>query len=55
MAAWPGSDELADEVHRVALAVPGVEEIEFDLTVMRDEERAGAARPPCTAATLVAG
>jgi ATP-binding protein involved in chromosome partitioning len=40
VAAWPGSDELADEVHRVALAVPGVEEIEFDLTVMRDDERA---------------
>jgi ATP-binding protein involved in chromosome partitioning len=40
VAAWPGSDELADEVHRVALAVPGVEEVEFDLTVMRDDERA---------------
>jgi ATP-binding protein involved in chromosome partitioning len=40
VAAWPGSDELADEVHRVALAVPGVDEIEFDLTVMRDDERA---------------
>ncbi len=40
VAAWPGSDELADEVHRVALAVPGVDEIEFDLTVMTDHERA---------------
>ncbi len=40
VAAWPGSDELADEVHRVARAVPGVEEIEFDLTVMHDHERA---------------
>ncbi len=40
VAAWPGSDELADEVHRVASAVPGVEEIEFDLTVMHDDERA---------------
>ena len=40
VAAWPGSDELADEVHRVARAVPGVEEIEFDLTVMHEEERA---------------
>jgi ATP-binding protein involved in chromosome partitioning len=40
VAAWPGSDELADEIHRVARAVPGVEEIEFDLTVMTDEERA---------------
>src|SRR5580692_12532956 len=40
VAAWPGSDELADEVHRVAGALPGVEEIEFDLTVMHDDERA---------------
>jgi ATP-binding protein involved in chromosome partitioning len=40
VAAWPGSDELADEIHRVAQAVPGVEEIEFDLTVMTEEERA---------------
>jgi len=40
VAAWPESDELADEVHRVARAVPGVEEIEFDLTVMTEEERA---------------
>src|SRR5580658_3056549 len=40
VAAWPGSDELADEVHRVARAIPDVEEIEFDLTVMHEEERA---------------
>jgi ATP-binding protein involved in chromosome partitioning len=40
VAAWPGSDELADEVHRVARSVPGVDEIEFDLTVMNDDERA---------------
>jgi ATP-binding protein involved in chromosome partitioning len=40
VAAWPGSDELADEVHRVAQSISGVEEIEFDLTVMTDEERA---------------
>ncbi len=40
IAAWPQSDELADEIHRVALATPGVEEIEFDLTVMTEEERA---------------
>jgi ATP-binding protein involved in chromosome partitioning len=40
VAAWPGSDELADEIHRVARAVPDVEEIEFDLTVMTEEERA---------------
>jgi ATP-binding protein involved in chromosome partitioning len=39
VAAWPGSDELADEIHRVAQSVPGVEEIEFDLTVMTEEER----------------
>jgi ATP-binding protein involved in chromosome partitioning len=40
VAAWPTSDELADEIHRVARTVPGVDEIEFDLTVMTDEERA---------------
>ena len=40
VAAWPESDELADEVHRIARAIPGVEEIEFDLTVMTEEERA---------------
>jgi ATP-binding protein involved in chromosome partitioning len=40
VAAWPGADELADEVHRVALSVPGVEEIEFDVAVMSDDERA---------------
>jgi ATP-binding protein involved in chromosome partitioning len=40
VAAWPQSDELADEIHRVALSTPGVEEIEFDLTVMTEEERA---------------
>jgi ATP-binding protein involved in chromosome partitioning len=40
VAAWPGSDELADEIHRVAQSIPGVEEIEFDLTVMTEEERA---------------
>ena len=40
VAAWPTSDELADEIHRVARAVPGVDEIEFDLTVMTDDERA---------------
>jgi ATP-binding protein involved in chromosome partitioning len=40
VAAWPTSDELADEIHRVARLVPGVDEIEFDLTVMTDDERA---------------
>jgi ATP-binding protein involved in chromosome partitioning len=40
VAAWPGSEELAADVHRVALAVPGVEEVELDVSVMTDEERA---------------
>jgi ATP-binding protein involved in chromosome partitioning len=40
VAAWPGADALVDEVHRAALAVPGVEEVEFDVSVMTDQERA---------------
>jgi ATP-binding protein involved in chromosome partitioning len=40
VAAWPGADALADEIHRVALSVPGVEEVEFDTAVMTDDERA---------------
>ncbi len=40
VAAWPGSDELADEVLRVARTVPGVDDVEFDLTVMNEQERA---------------
>lgn len=40
VAAWPSTDELADEIHRVALAVPGVEEVELDFVVMGDAERA---------------
>jgi ATP-binding protein involved in chromosome partitioning len=40
VAAWPGGDELADEVHRVAEAAPGVEEVELVVAVMTDEERA---------------
>ncbi len=39
VAAWPSTDELADEIHRVALAVPGVEEVELDFVVMGDAER----------------
>ena len=41
VAAWPSTDELADEIHRVALAVPGVEEVELDFVVMGAAERAG--------------
>ena len=41
VAAWPGTDELAEEIHRAASAVAGVEEIELDFVVMTDEERAG--------------
>jgi ATP-binding protein involved in chromosome partitioning len=41
VAAWPGTDELAEEIHRAAGAVAGVEEIELDFVVMTDEERAG--------------
>jgi ATP-binding protein involved in chromosome partitioning len=40
VAAWPSTDELAEEIHRVALAVPGVEEVELDFVVMGDAERA---------------
>jgi ATP-binding protein involved in chromosome partitioning len=39
VAAWPGMDELADEIHRVALAVPGVEEVGLEFVVMNEEER----------------
>lgn len=38
--AWPGADDLAHQVHHVARAVPGVEEIELDFSVMTDAERA---------------
>ncbi len=41
VAAWPGTDALAEEIHRAAGAVAGVEEIELDFVVMTDEERAG--------------
>jgi ATP-binding protein involved in chromosome partitioning len=39
VAAWPGMDELADEIHRVALAVPGVEEVGLEFVVMNEQER----------------
>ena len=41
VSAWPGTDELAEEIHRAAGSVRGVEEIELDFVVMTDEERAG--------------
>jgi ATP-binding protein involved in chromosome partitioning len=40
VAAWPGMDELADEIHRAAQAVPGVEEVDLEFAVMSEEERA---------------
>ena len=39
VAAWPSADALAEEIHRVALAVPGVEEVELDFVVMGEDER----------------
>ncbi len=39
VAAWPSVDALAEEIHRVALAVPGVEEVELDFVVMGEDER----------------
>jgi ATP-binding protein involved in chromosome partitioning len=39
VAAWPGTDELAEAIHRAALLVPGVEEVELEFVVMTDEER----------------
>jgi ATP-binding protein involved in chromosome partitioning len=41
VAAWPGTEELAEEIHRAAGSVEGVEEIELEFVVMTDEERAG--------------
>ena len=41
VAAWPGTEELAEEIHRAAASVAGVEEIELEFVVMTDEERAG--------------
>jgi ATP-binding protein involved in chromosome partitioning len=40
VAAWPSTDALADEIHRVALGVSGVEEVELEFVVMGDAERA---------------
>jgi ATP-binding protein involved in chromosome partitioning len=41
VAAWPGTEELAEEIHRAAGAVAGAEEIELEFVVMTDDERAG--------------
>ncbi len=40
VAAWPGTDELAERIHRAALSVAGVEEVELEFVVMTDVERA---------------
>ena len=40
VAAWPSTDALAEEIHRAALAVPGVEEVDLEFVVMGDAERA---------------
>jgi ATP-binding protein involved in chromosome partitioning len=39
VAAWPGGEQLADEVHRAAMACTGVEEVELDVVTMSDDER----------------
>ncbi len=41
VAAWPGTDELAEEIHQAASSVAGVEEVELEFVVMTDDERAG--------------
>jgi ATP-binding protein involved in chromosome partitioning len=41
VAAWPGTDELAEEIHQAALAVPGVEDVDLEFVVMTDNERVG--------------
>jgi ATP-binding protein involved in chromosome partitioning len=39
VAAWPGMEQLADDIHRAALGVPGVEEVDLEFVVMTDDER----------------
>jgi ATP-binding protein involved in chromosome partitioning len=39
VAAWPGIDDLAEDIHRAALSVAGVEEVELDFVVMTEAER----------------
>jgi ATP-binding protein involved in chromosome partitioning len=40
VAAWPGTEELAEGIHRAAGSVAGVEEIGLDFVVMTEDERA---------------
>jgi ATP-binding protein involved in chromosome partitioning len=40
VAAWPGLEALADEIHRAALAVDGVEEVDLEFVAMDEPERA---------------
>ncbi len=54
VAAWPGTDELADEIHRAALAVEGVDEVDLEFVVMNEQERA-ALRQRLRARMLGAG
>ncbi len=44
VAAWPGMDELAEEIHRAVQTVPGVEEVDLEFSVMTDDERTGLRR-----------
>jgi ATP-binding protein involved in chromosome partitioning len=39
VAAWPGTEQLADDIHRAVLAVPGAEEVDLEFVVMGDDER----------------
>ena len=40
VAAWPGTEDLAEAIHQAAGSVAGVEEIDLDFVVMNDDERA---------------
>jgi ATP-binding protein involved in chromosome partitioning len=40
VAAWPGTEELAEGIHQAAASVAGVEGVELEFVVMNDEERA---------------
>jgi ATP-binding protein involved in chromosome partitioning len=44
VAAWPSAEALADEIHRAALGVPGVEEVDLEFVVMGEESRAALRR-----------
>ena len=41
VAAWPGTEELAEAIHLAAGSIAGVEEIGLDFVVITEEERAG--------------